>query len=71
MSLAAAHAHLTRVRACNPRLVAIRQAACDLLLDGGARTKTVVAVRRTGCARHVQVWCELARAHPHLHGLQG
>ena len=55
MSLGQAHARLMAVRACNPRLVDIRQAACDLLLDGGARTRTLIGVARAGCALRVQV----------------
>lgn len=55
MSLAEAHACLTAVRACNPRLVAIRQAGCDLLLDGGARTQVKLGVSRMGTSQKVQI----------------
>ena len=47
---------LTAVRACNPRVLAIRQAACDILLDGGVRQRCRIAVRNAGTASQVQVW---------------
>ena len=75
-SLADAHAHLTSVRACNPRLVAIRQAACDLLLDGGGRTRVTLGVSRTGLAQRVQVCAPVVQSHQIWHcaaglGVQG
>ena len=54
MPLEQAFRQLTAVRACNPRVMAIRQAACDILVDAGTRMKCCIAVSRAGAASHVQ-----------------
>ena len=43
------------VRACNPRVIAVRQAACDILVDAGTRQKCCISVARAGTASQVQV----------------
>ena len=52
-----AHKHLTSLRACNPKLTAIRAATCDILFDGKgtAPIKIAVPMSRAGTAQHVQV----------------
>ncbi len=43
------------VRPCNPRIVAIRQATLDLLVDGTALTPVRIAVSRSFGATSLQV----------------
>ncbi len=52
-----AHEHLTGLRACNPKLTAIRAATCDMLFDGKGTAPVRIAVPRSkaGTAQHVQV----------------
>lgn len=52
-----AHKHLTGLRACNPKLTAIRAAICDILFDGKGTATVRIAVPRskTGTAQRVQV----------------
>ena len=54
MPLEQAFQQLTAVRACNPRVMAIRQAACDILVDAGTRMKCCISVSRAGTAKQVQ-----------------
>ena len=57
-----AHKHLTDLRACNPKLTAIRAATCDILFDGKGTAPVRIAVSRSkaGTAQHVQVMAWLA-----------
>jgi len=52
-----AHKHLTGLRACNPKLTAIRAATCDILFDGKGTAPVRIAVPRSkaGTAQRVQV----------------
>lgn len=52
-----AHKHLTGLRACNPKLTAIRAATCDILFDGKGTAPVRIAVSRSkaGLAQSVQV----------------
>lgn len=52
-----AHKHLTGLRACNPKLTAIRAATCDMLFDGSGRVPVRISLPRSkaGYAKHVQV----------------
>lgn len=52
-----AHKHLTGLRACNPKLTAIRSATCDILFDGKGTAPIRIAVSRSkaGLAQRVQV----------------
>lgn len=52
-----AHKHLTGLRACNPKLTAIRAATCDILFDGKGTAPVSIAVPRSkaGVAERVQV----------------
>lgn len=43
------------VRPCNPRIVAIRQATIDILIDGSALTPVRIAISRTFGATSLQV----------------
>lgn len=54
-SLEDAFAKLRAARPCNPRLQAIRQATCDILVDGSRRVPISIAVSRLGVADTVQV----------------
>lgn len=49
---------LTAVRACNPRLLAVRQAACDILFDGGSCQRCRISTAAVGSATQVQVQCQ-------------
>ena len=52
-----AHKHLTGLRACNPKLTAIRAATCDILFDGKGTAPVSIVLPRgnAGLAQHVQV----------------
>ena len=52
-----AHKHLTGLRACNPKLTAIRAATCDILFDGKGTAPVSIVLPRgsAGFAQHVQV----------------
>lgn len=52
-----AHKLLTGLRACNPKLTAIRAATCDILFDGKGTAPVRIAVSRSkaGLAQRVQV----------------
>ena len=52
-----AHKHLTGLRACNPKLTAIRAATCDILFDGKgtAPVRIAMPLSKAGLAKRVQV----------------